>query len=112
MLRPPEVFQIYNDALPASSQPQTPQHLPEARHQSRLRGSYTVPARQSSRYVTRRPVGLFGRRRPDLSPPGLQAPGFTGLYGGIENTDDSALFQHGRLDLETTRSRAPSLANE
>lgn len=36
-------FRIYNDAIPAAQQPQTPRNLPEARHQSRVRGSHTAP---------------------------------------------------------------------
>jgi hypothetical protein len=100
----PRQFHIYNDSLPASSQPQTPQNLPEARHQSRLRGSYTVPARRISLLPIRTPMtgrvrrGAGRRRNP--SPPGLVEPGFRGLYGGIENTDDSVLFEQAMRDLE------------
>ncbi|KAK3387450.1 hypothetical protein B0H63DRAFT_470036 [Podospora didyma] len=93
----PRRFRIYNDSLPASSQPQTPQNLPEARHQSRLSGSYTVPARRLSGHSIATPTTGRVRRRliggRNLSPPGLQTPGFRGLYGGIENTDDSVLFE-------------------
>lgn len=95
--RTPSRFQIYNDSLPASSQPQTPQNLPEARHQSRLRGSWTVPPRVASPHVApfRTPTTNRVRRRRGIpSPPGLQAPrGFMGLYGGTENIDDSVLFE-------------------
>jgi len=101
--RTPSRFRIYNDSLPASSQPQTPQNLPEARHQSRLRGSYTVPARHTS-YPIRTPT--TGRLRRHLegrnpSPPGLREPGFMGLYGGVENTDDSILFARASGAVET-----------
>ncbi|RDW72066.1 hypothetical protein BP5796_08100 [Coleophoma crateriformis] len=50
--RPPrtpfESLQVYDDSLPPSSQPQTPAHLPEARHRSRrhprfFNPSYTAP---------------------------------------------------------------------
>lgn len=92
----PNRFQIYNDSLPASSQPQTPQNLPEARHQSRLRVSWTAPPRQRSPHPVRTPTTSRVRRlgrRGQASPPGLQTPGFTGLYGGIENTEDTLLFE-------------------
>ncbi|KAK3314795.1 hypothetical protein B0H66DRAFT_322455 [Apodospora peruviana] len=106
-------FRIYDDSLPASSQPRTPQNLPEARHQSRLlRGSYTVPTAGGGHFphlpITtptttgrlRRGIRLGGGRRRNASPPGLQTPGFMGLYGGIENTDDSVLFQEASGELE------------
>ncbi|KAK4122530.1 hypothetical protein N657DRAFT_466199 [Parathielavia appendiculata] len=92
--RPSGRLRVYNDFLPAASQPQTPQNLAEARHQSRLHGAYTAPARRSSPQpiqtpTTTRPRRGFGPRR-ELSPPGLQTPGFMGLYGGMENMDDAA----------------------
>ncbi|KAK3683873.1 hypothetical protein B0T22DRAFT_264273 [Podospora appendiculata] len=102
--RTPGRFRIYNDYLPAFSQPQTPQNLPEARHQSRLHGSYTVPARRTSPHPFRTPTTSQARhgarRRRNVSPAGLQTPGFRGLYGGIENTDDSALFEQASRDLD------------
>ncbi|KAK4042767.1 hypothetical protein C8A01DRAFT_13636 [Parachaetomium inaequale] len=90
-------LRVYNDFLPASSQPQTPQNLPEARYQSRLQGSYTAPARRISPQpawtpTMTRPRRGVGRRR-ELSPLGLQTPGFRGLYGGAENMDDAALVE-------------------
>ncbi|KAK4224950.1 hypothetical protein QBC38DRAFT_511405 [Podospora fimiseda] len=91
-------FQIYDDTLPASSQPQTPQNLPEARHQSHIHGAYTVPARRTSPSLFQTPTATGRRRGPrDASPPGLQTPGMIGLYGGLENTDDSALFQQAMM---------------
>ncbi|KAI1472114.1 uncharacterized protein F4812DRAFT_416626 [Daldinia caldariorum] len=85
-------FMIYNDSLPASSQPQTPLNLPEARHQSRLHGLYTAPLpRAVSRSVygssTRQGLGDSAN-----SPSDLEAPGFRGLYGGQENSEDSTVF--------------------
>ncbi|KAK3392246.1 hypothetical protein B0T20DRAFT_487720 [Sordaria brevicollis] len=99
--RTPASFRVYNDSLPASSQPRTPQNLPEARHQSRLlrEGAYTVPAgwRVSFSQDQRTPTtsrarrGHGGRREP--SPQGLRTPGMVGLYGGTENhTDDGVVF--------------------
>ncbi|KAF2969892.1 hypothetical protein GQX73_g3661 [Xylaria multiplex] len=85
-------FRVYDDSLPASSQPQTPLNLPEARHQSRLYRFYTVPARPigTRRRVQRSPASQF--RHPDgHSPLGLTTPGFQGLYGGTENSDDTRL---------------------
>ncbi|KAK4173601.1 hypothetical protein QBC36DRAFT_389594 [Triangularia setosa] len=93
----PPPFEIYDDSLPPSAQPQTPQNLPEAQHQSRLRGSYTVPTRRGTSPGLE-PRSWFRRRRRERdggipSPPGLQTPGMRGLYGGLENTDDMTLFE-------------------
>ncbi|KAL2195666.1 hypothetical protein P885DRAFT_70290 [Corynascus similis CBS 632.67] len=96
MARNPRRLRVYNDSLPASYQPQTPQQLPEARHQSRLHGSYTAPARRTSpepvQTRTTRPRRVLGHRRMP-SPLGLQSPGFRGLYGGTENRDDAELAE-------------------
>ncbi|KAM7220885.1 hypothetical protein V8F06_003779 [Rhypophila decipiens] len=101
----PSRFQIYNDSLPASSQPQTPQNLPEARHRSRMREFWTAPAGASSSRVApiRTPATNRVRRlRGHRSPPGLQAPeGFMGLYGGTENIDDSVLFEQASRALDS-----------
>jgi hypothetical protein len=90
-------LRVYNDFLPASSQPQTPQNLPEARYQSRLQGSYTAPARRTSPQPAWTPTTTRSRRgvghRREISPLGLQTPGFKGLYGGAENMDDAALVE-------------------
>ncbi|KAM7194872.1 hypothetical protein V8F20_007737 [Naviculisporaceae sp. PSN 640] len=95
--RTPSRLQIYDDSLPASSQPQTPQNLPEARHQSLLRAPWTAPPRVFSPRAPlfRTPTTNRARRRRGLpSPPGLQAPqGFMGLYGGTENIDDAVLYE-------------------
>ncbi|KAK4205780.1 hypothetical protein QBC40DRAFT_270865 [Triangularia verruculosa] len=94
----PPPFEIYDDSLPSSSQPQTPQNLPEAQHQSRLRGSYTAPTRRGTSPGLGLQPWLRRRRREREgripSPPGLQTPGMMGLYGGLENTDDVTLFEH------------------
>ncbi|RYO93365.1 hypothetical protein DL766_000755 [Monosporascus sp. MC13-8B] len=83
---------VYNDSVPASLQPQTPLNLPEARHQSRLHGAYTAPVVR----VETRPVYQSGavRGRPNSgnSVVGMETPGFRGLYGGIENSEDSTSF--------------------
>ncbi|KAK0670940.1 hypothetical protein QBC41DRAFT_246823 [Cercophora samala] len=95
--RSPPPFEIYDDSLPPSTQPQTPQNLPEAQHQSRLRGSYTVPTRSGTSPGFESLSWLRRRRREREervpSPPGLQTPGMMGLYGGLENTDDVSLFE-------------------
>ncbi|KAL7624736.1 hypothetical protein AAE478_006307 [Parahypoxylon ruwenzoriense] len=88
----PGRIRIYNDFLPASSQPQTPRHLPEARHQSRLHGSYTAPIPHVTPRSAYRSNTGRGRRDTAHSPSGLETPGFRGLYGGRENTEDSMLF--------------------
>ncbi|KLU89601.1 hypothetical protein MAPG_08572 [Magnaporthiopsis poae ATCC 64411] len=118
-------FQIYNDALPAAIQPQTPQNLPEARHRGRLfdgtsaGGAQTAPVWRTG--ITAAAAAASGggavgagttrrrypaRRAP--SPPGLATPGFRGLYGGLENTDDAALFDRASRLAGDRRPRDPS----
>ena len=81
-------FPVYNDALPMTTQPQTPRHLPEFRHQSRFNGAYTAPAGRQHRYpVNDTPTRARGRRR-ERSPLGMRIPGFQGLYGGSENVEE------------------------
>ncbi|KAI1382773.1 uncharacterized protein F4822DRAFT_435150 [Hypoxylon trugodes] len=85
-------LRIYNDALPASSQPQTPHNLPEARHRSRLHGAYTAPLpRRGPRSVYHSNVER-GRGGTINSPSSFDTPGFHGLYSGRENAEDSTLF--------------------
>ncbi|KAK3906457.1 hypothetical protein C8A05DRAFT_11785 [Staphylotrichum tortipilum] len=107
----PRRLRVYSDLLPASSQPQTPQNLPEARHQSRLQGSYTAPTRRTSPQPMT-PTSSRGRgasvRRRGLSPPGLQTPGFQGLYGGTENMDDTDLAREMAQGRPTATSRPSS----
>lgn len=101
---PSRSYQVYNDALPHSSQPQTPANLPEAQHQSRFHPSYTSPVRRAgpraaminsrdregpsqdrARQLStplRRPAGR------SASPMGMSRDGFAGLYGGRENGDE------------------------
>jgi hypothetical protein len=86
-------LQIYDDSIPASAQPTTPRHLPEARHRSRLHGSYTAPVTRSRQRPTYEPEAIRGIRGRAQSPSGLDMPGFRGLYGGVENADDILLYQ-------------------
>lgn len=88
-------LRIYDDLLSPSRQPQTPEQLPEARHQSRLPESYTAPVGrfrtvQAANRTPSNPQRLRHRRGP--SPMGMRTQGFEGLYGGRENGDDVALF--------------------
>lgn len=99
-------LQIYNDDMSALTQPRTPQHLPEARHQSRLIGSYTAPLprpRQRSTYDT---GNISDRRDRPNETPGMETPGFRGLYGGVENADDSALYQDATRFLDSQEDEA------
>jgi hypothetical protein len=103
-------FRIYDDARPASSQPQTPQNLPESRHRSRLLGTYTAPVHGSGSSIS----GLRGRSwlqrrqgRRTPSPEGLDTPGFQGLYGGLENSDDLTLYELAQGRLGQTRRDGP-----
>ncbi|KAH8601370.1 hypothetical protein B0O99DRAFT_589419 [Bisporella sp. PMI_857] len=109
---PSRDYQVYNDRLPPHAQPQTPAHLPEARHQSRFHPSYTAPVERAlaryQRYSNSHGDGAVdsvnptqsheafpeittpsrrSRRRYDI-PLGMSERGFQGLYGGQENGDD------------------------
>jgi hypothetical protein len=85
---------VYDESQPASSQPQTPQNLPEARHRSHYHPSYTAPEGSRARVAHRTPQsgGQHRHVRSD-SPVGLDTPGFRGLYGGRENGDDEVMFE-------------------
>ncbi|KAJ8063396.1 hypothetical protein OCU04_008617 [Sclerotinia nivalis] len=111
---PSRGYSVYNDSLPAASQPQTPAHLPEARHQSRYHPSYTAPTTRSMArlrsHIPEPVVGTLSRpsdpfdqgsaqrwmhesdarwtRQRSGSPAGMSDDGFQGLYGGRENGDD------------------------
>ncbi|KAI1293370.1 hypothetical protein F5Y03DRAFT_329867 [Xylaria venustula] len=88
-------LRIYDDSVPASLQPKTPLNLPEARHQSRLYRFYTVPARPvGMRRSAQRSTASPFIRHDGHSPSGLTTSGFQGLYGGVENSDDTELH-HG-----------------
>ncbi len=105
-------IQVYNDALPASSQPQTPRNLPEARHRSRFLGAFTAPPPARGRSPASTTRSHRWRRLP--SPEGLSTPGFQGLYGGLENADDATLFEQalsrlGEVRRRDTSSDGPSL---
>lgn len=95
-------FRIYDDSMPASSQPQTPLNLPESRHRSRLLGAYTAPAGLRTSGVGRLSRRLHYRRTP--SPAGLDTPGFQGLYGGLENSDDGRLYEQAQQWLDRAGS--------
>lgn len=89
-------IQIYDDVISPNLQPQTPEQLPEARHQSRLPGSYTAPVARFRASQTPGHTPVTARRlryRRQPSPVGMRTPGFEGLYGGQENEDDVALFE-------------------
>ncbi|KAI9645181.1 hypothetical protein NHQ30_005915 [Ciborinia camelliae] len=118
---PSRGYSVYNDSLPASSQPQTPAHLPEARHQSRYHPSYTAPTTRSMarlrnlladsgvptptrprdpfhQDLARRWMHETDARRPRQrsgSPVGMSDDGFQGLYGGRENGDDEQTWVDG-----------------
>jgi len=99
--RTPSGFNIYDDSLPAQVQPQTPDHVPEARHQSRYHPSYTVPERANR---VRRFFSIDGQEDGMLS-----EPGYRGLYGGLENGNDSTLWDEGarrnNAELRSWRAR-------
>lgn len=86
---------IYDDSLPASMQPQTPAHLAESRHRSRIDGALASPSegRARARPTLRHTTPVRRRAHPGRgsSPVGLRRLGFEGLYGGAENADEEAL---------------------
>lgn len=84
---------VYDDSVTVMIQPQTPGHLPEARHQSRLQESYTA---RSGRYLfqditTTTPVP-YRRRARAASPSDTGTTGLVGLYGGMENHEELAPY--------------------
>lgn len=86
---------VYDDMRSPTHQPQTPDQLPEARHQSILSASYTAPVSRFRTDPTPGRMPMTGRRlqrRRGISPRGMDTPGFEGLYGGRENHDDVDLF--------------------
>ncbi|KAK1836226.1 hypothetical protein QBC39DRAFT_339146 [Podospora conica] len=96
----PSRLRVYNDSLPAATQPRTPHHLPEARHQSRLNGAFTVPIRRAhpaSTPLGDTPAVARQRRQQDrerraMSPPWLRRDRYGSLQGGIENADASIMY--------------------
>ncbi|ESZ95072.1 hypothetical protein SBOR_4527 [Sclerotinia borealis F-4128] len=135
---PSRGYSVYNDSLPAASQPQTPAQLPEARHQSRYHPSYTVPTNRSMarlrglitdpgvgtptrpsepihQYSAQRQMhetdARWTRRRSD-SPTGMSDGGFEGLYGGRENGDEQMSWLDGvrarNAEMRTWQNRRSS----
>lgn len=121
---PSRTYQVYNDSLPPSSQPQTPAHLPEARHQSRFHPSYTAPVTRGAARRAGPPIDTAdngNREGPGLSrlqqlsaplrragrsasPLGMLQGGVTGLYGGRENGDGEQNWAEGvRFSYAETR---------
>lgn len=87
----PRRLPVYNDGSLATEQPQTPRHLPEARHQSIFDGSYTAPAGELRVRPGMETTGAYTRgvqARRGGSPSGSRRPGFQGLYGGRENAEE------------------------
>lgn len=90
---PQKPLQVFDDRISGSLQPQTPLHMKESRHQSRYHPSYTAPpARRIATPWTIPNRSVLGRGGRSDSPPGLSTPGFEGLYGGLENTEEEVLF--------------------
>ena len=79
---------IYNDRIPPSQQPRTPQNLPEARHQSRILGippEQPSSTRLSSEMRIRPMPGSSRTWRIGTAYADQRTPGFRGLYEGLEN---------------------------
>ncbi|KZL78951.1 hypothetical protein CI238_02230 [Colletotrichum incanum] len=95
---------IYDDAVTATAQSQTPRNGPEARHQGQLHGSYTAPSTRTLTLETLTPGSRLRRRRAGAtSPAGMDTPGFVGLYGGMENSDEAVLYDAEMRHLFTSR---------
>lgn len=118
---PRRSIRVYDDSLPPSSQPQTPSHLPESRHRSRLHPSFTAPvARHRPGVLNTSPPSVIritgsvrrvrrnaGRSDSPLGMGGERGEGFRGLYGGQENTDEDVLFENAARRLfDTERERS------
>ncbi|KAH6888751.1 hypothetical protein B0T10DRAFT_61319 [Thelonectria olida] len=86
----PRRLAVYNDGLTMTAQPQTPGHLPDARHRSRIDGPYAAPTGRRHEQVVAAMPTTRGR---GISPVGLRAPGFRGLYGGAENTAEGIFLE-------------------
>lgn len=104
----PSRLRVYNDSLPAATQPRTPHHLPEARHQSRLNGVFTVPIRRAHPVPTPlsdTPAVARQRREQEregraVSPPWLRRDRYGDLRGGIENADASIMYERSSRDAD------------
>ncbi|KAK2029455.1 hypothetical protein LX32DRAFT_638980 [Colletotrichum zoysiae] len=87
---------IYDDVVAAEAQPQTPRNVPESRHhQSRFHGPYTAPSSRPFTLQTFTPASRSRRPRRRAgarSPVGMNTPGFVGLYGGLENSDEAVVY--------------------
>ncbi|KJZ72042.1 hypothetical protein HIM_08603 [Hirsutella minnesotensis 3608] len=86
-------MRVFDDSIPSMLQPRNPMYLPGFRHQSRIEWN---SAHRPSRRVTIQapnpfPVSPGFILRRESSPTGLTSPGFRGLYGGWENSDEVAL---------------------
>jgi hypothetical protein len=111
---PSRSYRIYNDQVSPGTQPQTPAHLPEARHRSRFHPSYTAPVARArvsihsidsgdgtndsvfSPHGRARGTPWSARRAGrSRSPIGLLNQGFRGLYGGRENGDEEENWVEG-----------------
>lgn len=104
----PSRLRVYNDSMPAATQPRTPHHLPEARHQSRLNGVLTLPIRRAHPVPTPlsdTPAVARQRRQQEregraASPPWLRRDRYGGLQGGIENADGSVMYERSSGDAD------------
>ena len=68
-------FAVYDDSVPASMQPQTPQNLPEARHRGRIHGPFTAPSQGQTRRVPSQPTLLRSHRLAQAASP-VEPDGF------------------------------------
>lgn len=87
---------VYDDSLPGTWQPRNTGSLPESRHHSRLERraiSWTAvgPGGRWVHQMQRSPSSWQVSPRRGSNPDGLTAPGFEGLYGGVEN-DDGGMY--------------------
>lgn len=86
-----DIIPVYTDMLGLLPQPQTPSNPPGSHHRSRLEAASPIGSRGRAFAAADQetPALTSRRRRREGSPAGLQTPGFVGLFGGMENADES-----------------------
>ncbi|SZF06405.1 unnamed protein product [Blumeria hordei] len=103
-------YQVYNDEISPSTQPQTPANLPESRHKSRHHPSFSMPTklfRRNRRTYSIDAVNATGRHyrqgtssshspgNGTISPSEMAESGDGDLFGGRENEDEELNWVQG-----------------
>lgn len=112
-------YQVYNDEMSPSTQPQTPANLPESRHKSRHHPSFSMPTRlfrRNRRTCSIDAVNATGRHYRQgtssshspgygtISPSEMVESGDSDIFGGRENEDEELNWvQDMRLNIPRVR---------